>query len=205
MPAGSRGRSRSIANPAHLIVAVRAAKAQDQAHDFTIRSFSEWVAQLMHGIVVPHDLLAAPGGLVFGQVEHRRGEADQVFLDLTLILAGGGNDRCDRDVPGRVGLVAVVKNAARGFGDPCARARAGLVRDGGCVGRLIRRDQAERFANRVGGFEGAGDDADVRVAAGPRDAGLAGELPDFRSRLFRTKVPPRQRADEVGAPPLRRH
>ena len=42
----------------------------------------------------------------------------------------------------RVGLVTVVENAARGFGDPRARARTRLIGNGGDLGRLVRRDQA---------------------------------------------------------------
>ena len=85
-------------------------------------------------VVVPHDLLAPPGSLVLGQAEHRRGEADQVLLDLSLVLAGGRDDRGERDVPARVGLVAVVEDAARGLGDPRARAGPGLIGTAGASG-----------------------------------------------------------------------
>ena len=43
--------------------------------------------------MVADDLLATPGGLVLGETQHVRGEANEVLLHLPLVLAGGGDDQ----------------------------------------------------------------------------------------------------------------
>ena len=70
------------------------------------------------GVVVAHNLLAAPGRFVFIECKHRWREADEVFFHLALILTGGRHNRRLRDEPRRVGLVAMIKDAARSLGDP---------------------------------------------------------------------------------------
>ena len=49
IPAGSRGRSRSIATQPSWSSPCGLPESHDQAHDSTTLNFKEWVAQLMHG------------------------------------------------------------------------------------------------------------------------------------------------------------
>src|SRR5262249_25245718 len=118
-------------------------------------------------IVVSYDLLALPGGLVFGQVEHRRCEADQVFLDLALILTRRGNNRGTDDLALRINGIVVIQDPPRGFGDPGSRTGFWITGDRRRIGRLIKRNQAKCLVNREQDLESTRHNADIRISTGP--------------------------------------
>ncbi len=100
-------------------------------------------------------------------------------------------------MPGRVGLVTVVEDAAGCLGDPRPRAGARLVGQERSLWRLVGRDHANRLVEPRTRFRGADDDADVGIPARPGDAGLASELLNLGRGPIGVQVPARQRADEV--------
>lgn len=104
-------------------------------------------------------LFALPGELLLREVEARRDEAPEIVLDRFLILRSGRHDlRVENRAVG-VDAVAVVKQTARGFSDGVTGGGARLDGDGGCGGRLVFGDDAQRFVAGVKDFDGPNDDA----------------------------------------------
>lgn len=123
-------------------------------------------------VVIAYDLFAFPFGVGLGNVEDRRGEPDQILLDLALILTGGGDDRRGDDFAVIVGLVSMIKNPPRRLGDPGARPGAKFDGFERAFGRFVFTNQPDRQIDRVKDLDRAHDDRYERILTRPRDPQL---------------------------------